>query len=97
MSDGFKTFITAPERDRLDIFLAASRVDSVPPYMRYRKRLLGFLDSEHSLSRAPIRRSPRLLFKGGTSLSKAHDLIRGFSEDIDIRGIPRGSQSGGLD
>ena len=29
--------------------------------------------------------SPRLLFKGGTSLSKAHNLIRRFSEDIDIR------------
>jgi len=28
--------------------------------------------------------SPRLLFKGGTSLSKAFDLIARFSEDIDI-------------
>jgi predicted nucleotidyltransferase component of viral defense system len=28
--------------------------------------------------------SPRLLFKGGTSLSKAHGLIRRFPEDIDI-------------
>jgi hypothetical protein len=28
--------------------------------------------------------SPRLLFKGGTSLSKAFDLIPRFSEDIDI-------------
>lgn len=28
--------------------------------------------------------SPRLLFKGGTSLSKAFDLISRFSEDIDI-------------
>ena len=27
---------------------------------------------------------PRLLFKGGTSLSKAHGLIRRFSEDIDV-------------
>ncbi|WP_352541510.1 nucleotidyl transferase AbiEii/AbiGii toxin family protein [Mesorhizobium sp. M0018] len=27
---------------------------------------------------------PRLLFKGGTSLSKAHGLIERFSEDIDI-------------
>lgn len=27
---------------------------------------------------------PRLLFKGGTSLSKAYDLIERFSEDIDI-------------
>jgi hypothetical protein len=25
MNDGFKKFISAPERDRLDIFLAASR------------------------------------------------------------------------
>ena len=28
--------------------------------------------------------SPRLLFKGGTSLSKAFTLIPRFSEDIDI-------------
>lgn len=27
---------------------------------------------------------PRLLFKGGTSLSKAYSLISRFSEDIDI-------------
>ena len=27
---------------------------------------------------------PRLLFKGGTSLSKAYGLISRFSEDIDI-------------
>ena len=29
-------------------------------------------------------RGPRLLFKGGTSLSKAFGLISRFSEDIDI-------------
>jgi hypothetical protein len=29
-------------------------------------------------------REPRLLFKGGTSLSKAYGLISRFSEDIDI-------------
>lgn len=29
-------------------------------------------------------KTPRLLFKGGTSLSKAFDLIPRFSEDIDI-------------
>lgn len=33
-------------------------------------------------NKAPIK--PRLLFKGGTSLSKAFDLIQRFSEDIDI-------------
>lgn len=27
---------------------------------------------------------PDLLFKGGTSLSKCHDIIKRFSEDIDI-------------
>ena len=27
---------------------------------------------------------PRLLFKGGTSLSKGYDLIKRFSEDIDV-------------
>ena len=30
------------------------------------------------------KRLPNLVFKGGTSLSKCYDLIKRFSEDIDI-------------
>ena len=82
MSDGFKTFITAPERDRLDIFLAASRrLGAALPNIEkdfWVSWTLNIL--YHGLPSG----SPRLLFKGGTSLSKAHDLIRRFSEDIDI-------------
>jgi len=37
--------------------------------------------------------SPRLLFKGGTSLSKAFDLTPPFSEDIDITVFRRGLQA----
>jgi hypothetical protein len=82
MSDGFKTFITAPERDRLDIFLAASRrLGAALPNVEKDFWVCWTLNVlYHGLPSG----SPRLLFKGGTSLSKAHDLIRRFSEDIDI-------------
>ena len=33
---------------------------------------------------------PRLLFKGGTSLSKGFGLIQRFSEVVDVRGSGRG-------
>lgn len=39
--------------------------------------ILGKIFADESLSR-------RLLFKGGTSLSKAFGLIRRFSEDVDL-------------
>ena len=82
MSDGFKTFITAPERVRLDIFLAASRrLGAALPERR--ERLLGLLDSECSLSRASIG-------KPAPSVQRWHISFEGarpdpaFSEDIDI-------------
>jgi hypothetical protein len=37
------------------------------------------------LFNGPISTGPRLLFKGGTSLSKGFGIIQRFSEDIDIR------------
>jgi nucleotidyltransferase AbiEii toxin of type IV toxin-antitoxin system len=82
MNDGFEKFIAAPERDRLDIFLAASRrlgaaVQNVEKDF-WVCRTLDVL--YHGIPPG----SPRLLFKGGTSRSKAHDLMRRFSEDIDI-------------
>ena len=41
------------------------------------------LDARRAVQR-PRSRGPRLLFKGGTSLSKGYGLIERFSEDIDI-------------
>lgn len=37
-----------------------------------------------ALFNGPLDRGPRLLFKGGTSLSKGFGLISRFSEDIDV-------------
>ena len=31
-----------------------------------------------------VKRQPRIIFKGGTSLSKCYHLIKRFSEDIDL-------------
>ncbi len=44
---------------------------------------MGLLDTQRALSSTP-QKGPRLLFKGGTSLSKAYGLINRFSEDIDV-------------
>jgi hypothetical protein len=52
---------------------------------------VGHLDARCTFNGLP-EGHPRLLFKGGTSLSKAYGLISMFSEDIDItvfRGRPR--------
>jgi predicted nucleotidyltransferase component of viral defense system len=44
---------------------------------------LGLLDAGCSFNGLQAG-GPRLLFRGGTSLSKAYGLISRFSEDIDI-------------
>jgi hypothetical protein len=80
MNDGFKKFIAAPERDRLDIFLAASRrLGAAVQNVEKDFWVCWTLDVlYHGIPPG----SPRLLFKGGTSLSKAHDLIRSRSGGI---------------
>lgn len=82
MNAGFKKFITAGARDRLDLFLAASRrLGATVQNIEKDFWVCWTLDVLfHGLPAG----SPRLLFKGGTSLSKAHGLIQRFSEDIDI-------------
>jgi predicted nucleotidyltransferase component of viral defense system len=82
MNGGFKSFITAPERDRLDAFLAASR-RLVAALQNIEKDFWVCWTLNVLYHELPAG-SPRLLFKGGASLSKAHNLIRRFSEDIDI-------------
>jgi predicted nucleotidyltransferase component of viral defense system len=68
MNDNFLEIISAKSGERRDLFLAAAT-------------RLGALDALfHGLPPD----GPRLLFKGGTSLSKAFGLISRFSEDIDI-------------
>ena len=74
--------IAAPPRDRLDLFLTAANRLGVP---------VGHVEKDFwvcwtldALYRERPAGEPRLLFKGGTSLSKAFGLIQRFSEDIDI-------------
>lgn len=82
MTAAYKEVISASPRDRLDLFLAtANRLGA--PVGNVEKDFwvcwtLNALYHERPLG------GPRLLFKGGTSLSKAYGLIQRFSEDIDI-------------
>ena len=82
MSNGFREFMLAPERDRVDLFLAAAnRVGTV---IQNVEKDFWVCWALRVLYHEVPAGSPRLLFKGGTSLSKAYGLIQRFSEDIDI-------------
>jgi hypothetical protein len=82
MNPDFNRLLAFSNADRLDLFLAtAARIGT--PVQNVEKdfwvcwtldALFNGLDSG----------GPRLLFKGGTSLSKGYGLIERFSEDIDI-------------
>lgn len=78
----YKQIIAAPPRDRLDLFLATANRLGAP---------IGNVEKDfwvcwalNALYHERPAGGPRLLFKGGTSLSKAYGLIRRFSEDIDV-------------
>ena len=78
----FEAFLALSEQDKRDVFAAAaSRLDMLPSYIE--KDFWVCLVLEALFNRLPDGH-PRLLFKGGTSLSKAFGLIRRFSEDIDL-------------
>lgn len=82
MNQAFQEFLNLSTQDRQDVFAAeAERLDTLPTYLEkdfwvclVLDILYNGLSSDH----------PRLLFKGGTSLSKAYGLIRRFSEDVDF-------------
>ena len=78
----YKQVISASPRDKLDLFLATANRLGAP---------VGNVEKDfwvcwtlNALYHERPAGGPRLLFKGGTSLSKAYGLIRRFSEDIDI-------------
>lgn len=82
MTAGFESFLALPEQDRQDVFeAAATRLDTFPGYVEKDFWVCLVLDA--LFNRRP-EGHPRLLFKGGTSLSKAFGLIERFSEDIDL-------------
>ena len=82
MNSGFNSIITASAADRLDLFLAtAARLGTAVQNIEKDFWVCWTLDA---LFNGLDAGGPRLLFKGGTSLSKAFGLIARFSEDIDI-------------
>ena len=78
----YKQIIAAPPSDRLDLFLTTANRLGTP---------IGNVEKDfwvcwtlNALYHERPDGGPRLLFKGGTSLSKAYGLIERFSEDIDV-------------
>ena len=81
-ADDYAKIIASPPRDRLDLFLTtANRLGAPVGNIEKDFWVCWTLDAlYHRLPNG----GPRLLFKGGTSLSKAFGLIERFSEDIDV-------------
>ena len=81
-SSAYRQVIAAPPGDRLDLFLTTANRLGTP---------IGNVEKDfwvcwtlNALYHERPDGGPRLLFKGGTSLSKAYGLIERFSEDIDV-------------
>lgn len=82
MNADFKTVIAATDAERRDLFLgAAARLGTTVQNVEKDFWVCWTLDA---LFNGLPGGGPRLLFKGGMSLSKAFGLISRFSEDIDI-------------
>lgn len=82
MNGSFASFLAHTRQDRRDLFEAAAiRLDTSPSYVEKDFWVCLVLDAIYNQLPGG---HPKFLFKGGTSLSKAFDLIRRFSEDIDL-------------
>ena len=82
MTRAFDSLLALPEQDRRDVLRAAAdRLDTLPRYVEKDFWVCLVLDVLFNRRREE---HPRLLLKGGTSLSKAFGLINRFSEDIDL-------------
>ncbi len=80
--DGFVTLLSASPADRRDLFaLTANRLGTIPANVEKDLFVCLALDM---LWNGVDRDGKRLLFKGGTSLTKAFGLVNRFSEDIDV-------------
>jgi hypothetical protein len=83
MNPGFRRVLAASTDDRRGLFVAAAqRLGTTERYVE--KDFWVCWTLEALFNERPSADGPRLLFKGGTSLSKAFGLIDRFSEDIDI-------------
>lgn len=82
MNSAFHSVISASDAERRDLFLStAARLGTAVQNVEKDFWVCWTLDA---LFNGMEVGGPRLLFKGGTSLSKAFGLISRFSEDIDI-------------
>ena len=82
MTEGFQTVLAASDEERRDLFVgAADRLRTNEQNIEKDFWVCWTLDALFNELEAG---GPRLLFKGGTSLSKGYGLIERFSEDIDI-------------
>jgi hypothetical protein len=82
MNQAFQRFLNLSAQDRQDVFEAeAEDLNTRPTYVEKDFWVCLVLDVLYNGLSGD---HPRLLFKGGTSLSKAHGLIRRFSEDVDF-------------
>ncbi|RKF35777.1 nucleotidyl transferase AbiEii/AbiGii toxin family protein [Paraburkholderia fungorum] len=82
MNDAYQEVIAASDLDRRDLFLrAATRLGTAVQNVEKDFWVCWTLDA---LFNGLPAGGPRLLFKGGTSLSKAFGLITRFSEDVDV-------------
>jgi hypothetical protein len=78
----YAKFIGAPLKDRSDLFLTtANRLGTPIGNVEKDFWVCWTLDALYNGLPAG---QPRMLFKGGTSLSKGYGLIKRFSEDIDV-------------
>ena len=82
MNTNFLTVLHASESDRRNLFLETAVRLGTP--LRNVEKDFWVCFVLDLLFNGKLEDEPRLLFKGGTSLSKAYDLISRFSEDIDI-------------
>jgi hypothetical protein len=82
MNPGFSEFLKAKPQDRRDLFLGAAARLGTPEYNVEKDFWVTWM-LDVLFNGLPAGH-PRVLFKGGTSLSKAYGLISRFSEDIDI-------------
>ena len=82
MNAAYENFLAFPTAERQKAFgEAAARLGTIASYMEKDFWVCLVLDAlYHHLPAG----HPRLLFRGGTSLSKAFGLIRRFSEDVDL-------------
>jgi predicted nucleotidyltransferase component of viral defense system len=82
VNERFQQFLALLASDRRDVFEAtAEDLDTVATYIEKDFWVSIVLDV---LYNGLSKDSPRILFKGGTSLSKAYGLIERFSEDVDF-------------